>query len=82
MKIWFQNRRTKWKKVENSNRQEEGKKGYTGYINDEKKGLDVLNSYNMNGNPDYKDIEGTNSNYFISENTLQVNTPDKSDSLL
>ena len=82
VKIWFQNRRTKWKKVNKSDGQKEGKKGYTENINEEKKGLDILNSENTNGKPDCSDIEVTKSNYFISENTLQVNTPDKSDSLL
>ena len=81
VKIWFQNRRTKWKKVENSERQKTNISD-SETLNGESQGIDVSNSDNMNGKADCTDIKVTKSNHFISENMLPINTPDRRDSLL
>ena len=83
MKIWFQNRRTKWKKVENSDGLREGKRSDAENKSDNNRGSDILKADSIKDNmneSDCSDIEVARI-----ENSLQVNNScnqDKAESFL
>ena len=87
MKIWLQNRRTKWKKVENSDGLREGKISDAENKSDNNRGLDILKAENRNENMNLNMNESDCSDIEVTrlEKNLQVNNScnqDKADSLL
>ena len=81
MKIWFQNRRTKWKKKENIDGQKEGKRSDNENKSDNNRGSDILKSDNINNNMNesMNESDGSDIEVAKSENNIHV---DNNNSLL
>ena len=83
VKIWFQNRRTKYKKRENG--EQVDKKGVMEDICDNKDDVDSLNAVQLNSRPDCTNLEVERPKSHVQENMYPVNISSNSydsDSLL
>ena len=86
VKIWFQNRRTKWKKSENGGSDKEvDKKRVMEDICDNKDAVDSVNTDQLSSNPDCTNLVVGRPKSPFQENMSQVNisrNPHDSDNLL
>ena len=86
VKIWFQNRRTKWKKSENGGSDKEvDKKRVMEDICDNKDTVDSLNTDQLSSKPDCRNLRVESPKSPVQENMFPVNLASNSydsDSLL
>ena len=86
VKIWFQNRRTKWKKSENGGSDKEvDKKRVMEDICDNKDDVDSLNTDQLSSKPDCRNLRVESPKSSVQENMCPVNLSSNSydsDSLL